>query len=109
MTQEHDEAEALPETEADAESPDPKATGPATSLPRPLQEHLGQQLRAAYQLAADKPAFLGDPAIPAEFDRHLQRLETREKAHERGIEAVKAALNLDDEDLEERKGPKHGG
>ncbi len=73
-----------------------------TALPRPLQEHLAQQLRAEYQLVADKPAFLGDPAIPPEFDRHIRRLDVQEKAHERGIEAVKAALDLDEEDGEAR-------
>src|SRR5688500_14903308 len=74
----------------------------ATALPRPLQEHLAQQLRAEYQLVADKPAVLGDPAIPPEFDRHIQRLDVQEKAHERGVEAVKAALDLDEEDGETR-------
>jgi hypothetical protein len=63
-----------------------------------VREHLAKQLRATYQLVADKPAFLGDPAIPVEFDRQIQRLETREKAHEHGIEAVKTALHLDDEE-----------
>ena len=73
-----------------------------TALPRPLQEHLAQQLRAEYQLVADKPAFLGDPAIPPEFDRHIRRLDVQEKAHDLGVEAVKAALVLDEEDGESR-------
>ncbi len=82
---------------------EPKTEEPGgTPLPRPLQEHLAQQLRAEYQLVADKPAFLGDPAIPPEFDRHIRRLDVQEKAHERGIEAVKAALDLDEEDGERR-------
>ena len=69
-----------------------------SGLPRPLQEHLAQQLRSTYQAGAEKPAFLGDPAIPAELEQHLQRLEAaemgrrREKVHNQGVEAVKSAL-----------------
>jgi hypothetical protein len=69
-----------------------------SALPRPLQEHLAQQLRSTYQTVSEKPAFLGDPAIPAEFEHHLQRLEAvetgrrREKVHTQAVEAVKNAL-----------------
>ena len=55
-------------------------------------------MRATYQVMSDKPAFLGDPVLPPEFDHHIARLEdrerkeTREKAHNLGIEAVQAAL-----------------
>ena len=80
---------------ADDAGPAPDLSG--TALPRPVQEHLAKELRAEYQLVADKPAFLGDPAIPVEFEHHLSRLDRREKAHERGIEAVKAALDLDED------------
>jgi hypothetical protein len=71
---------------------------PSSRLPRPLQEHLAQKLRSAYQELGDKPAFLGDPAIPVEFEHHLQRLEAAEKArhvekvHNQAVEAVKTAL-----------------
>ena len=73
-------------------------SGEGSGLPRPLQEHLAQQLRSTYQATAEKPAFLGDPAVPAEFEQHLQRLEAvergrrREKVHNEAIEAVKTAL-----------------
>jgi hypothetical protein len=69
-----------------------------SGLARPLQEHLAQKLRSAYHELADKPAFLGDPAVPAEFEYHLQRLEAvekvrhEEKVHNRAVEAVKTAL-----------------
>jgi hypothetical protein len=65
-----------------------------TALPRPIQEHLARQLRAEYHRTEDKPAFLGDPAIPAVFDEHLHRLEEKEREiiGERGLEAVEAAL-----------------
>lgn len=63
-----------------------------SGMARPIQEHLAQQLRTTYHEMADKPAFLGDPVVPPQFDQHIQRLEIREKAHDRGIQAVKAAL-----------------
>jgi hypothetical protein len=64
------------------------------ALPRPVQEHLARQLRAEYHRTEDKPAFLGDPAVPAVFDEHLHRLEAKEREiiGERGLEAVEAAL-----------------
>jgi hypothetical protein len=70
----------------------------SSSLPRTLQEHLAQKLRSAYHELAEKPAFLGDPAIPVEFEYHLARLEAVEKnrhiekVRNQGIEAVKSAL-----------------
>ncbi len=79
-----------------SENADGHAAGSA--LPRPLQEHLAQQLRSTYQTASEKPSFLGDPAIPVEFEHHLQRLEEvetgrrREKVHTQAVEAVKNAL-----------------
>ena len=71
---------------------------PTSSLPRPLQEHLAQQLRSAYHELSDKPAFLGDPNLPVEFEYHLARLEAVErdrlieKIRSEGLEAVRAAL-----------------
>jgi|RhiMetdeSRZDD1v2_1073273.scaffolds.fasta_scaffold947857_2 hypothetical protein len=79
-----------------------EAAGPA--LARPLQEHLGQQLRTTYTALNDKPAFLGDTAVPPQFEEHLQRLEAKDrerhhdKVRQRGIDAVASALqNLDGE------------
>jgi hypothetical protein len=71
---------------------------PGSALPRTLQEHLAQKLRSAYHELAEKPAFLGDPAIPVEFEYHLARLEAvekgrhMEKVRNQGLEAVKSAL-----------------
>jgi len=94
-----DEVEAPSEVEASATAPEAGAEGrpprpedPASPLARPIQEHLAQQLRTTYHVMADKPAFLGDPVVPPQFDQHIQRLEIREKAHDKGIQAVKAAL-----------------
>jgi hypothetical protein len=62
------------------------------TLPRPVQEHLGQKLRAAYYETGDRPAYLGDPAIPPELDTHVRKLEQRDRIHVKGIEAVEEAL-----------------
>jgi hypothetical protein len=70
----------------------------ASSLSRPLQEHLARELRSTYHATEEKPAFLGDPAIPVEFEYQLQRLEAvekvrhTEKVHNQAVEAVKTAL-----------------
>lgn len=67
-----------------------------TPLPRPVQEHLGRQLRAAYRAAEPPPAYLGDPALPSTFDDVVRRLASREGAPERagarGLSAVRVAL-----------------
>ncbi len=85
------------------------APEPASGLARPLQEHLARELRSTYHATEEKPAFLGDPAIPVEFEYQLQRLEAvekvrhTEKVHNQAVEAVKSALEeivegpLDDE------------
>ena len=64
------------------------------SLPRPIQDHIAQQMRSEYHLTADKPAFLGDPAIPRSFDEPLRKLKERERArvHELAVAAVAEAL-----------------
>ena len=68
------------------------------SLPANIQDHLGQLLRAEYYERGDKPRFLGDPALPLEFDPYLQRLDQKERdlrssmIAEKGKHAVAAAL-----------------
>ncbi|MBL0404539.1 hypothetical protein JKG68_11230 [Microvirga aerilata] len=68
-------------------------------LPRSVQEHLGQTLRADYYERGDKPRYLGDPALPLEFDPYLYRLEQKERAlrivriRENGAKAVADALS----------------
>jgi hypothetical protein len=64
-------------------------------LPKTIQEHLGRQLRSTYNAEADRPAFLGDPAIPPQFERLIRRIEIGEKVHEFGVEAVRQALQPD--------------
>ena len=83
---------------AGAAEPNHGSREPASGLARPLQEHLAQRLRSAYHELSDKPAFLGDPAVPVEFEYQLARLEAAEKVrhkervHNQAVEAVKAAL-----------------
>ncbi len=68
------------------------------SLPANIQDHLGRLLRAEYYERGDKPRFLGDPALPLEFDPYLQRLDQKERVlrasriGEQGRQAVAAAL-----------------
>jgi hypothetical protein len=76
-----------------SELPPDGAADPAHEpLPKPIQEHLGRQLRSTYNAEADRPAFLGDPAIPPQFERLIRRIAIGEKVHEFGVEAVRQAL-----------------
>ena len=67
-----------------------------STLPRPVQDHLGRQLRATYFETQDKPAYLGDPALPIEFDQYLHRLSTLDvrRSERCGLAAVSAALSF---------------
>ncbi|MFC1459788.1 hypothetical protein ACETIH_24415 [Microvirga arabica] len=68
------------------------------SLPAGIQDHLGRLLRAEYYERGDKPRFLGDPALPLEFDHYLHRLDQKDRdlrssmVREKGRRAVAAAL-----------------
>ena len=64
------------------------------AMPRPIQDRIAQQMRSEYHLTADKPALLGDPAIPVTFEEPLRRLKERERArvHELAVAAVATAL-----------------
>jgi hypothetical protein len=57
-----------------------------------VQDHLGRQLRSTYTELQDKPAYLGDPALPLAFDDPLYRLAARERVRDRGVTAVRSAL-----------------
>jgi hypothetical protein len=67
-------------------------------LPRPVQEHLGQKLRAQLYEEGDKPQYLGDPAVPRHFDPIIEKIEQKDrvrrkaKIEEAGQQAVEAAL-----------------
>ena len=64
------------------------------TVSRPVQEHLGRELRSVYRLTEDMPAFLGDPTLPAAFRETLRRVEEceSERIHDRAFTAVEAAL-----------------
>lgn len=62
-------------------------------LPEPVRDHIGQQLRAVYDIEPAKPEFLGDTVVPEPFGPQIERLETRLKTHEEGTGAVAAALD----------------
>lgn len=115
-----------PENNAAGDASRPEADESGTALPRrpardgaipgpvvlskEVQEHIGQQLRTEYDIVAEKPAFLGDPAIPEQFDWQIARLETRERAQAQAVDAVEKALEelvLEvDEDESPEKRPK---
>ena len=68
-------------------------TEPSATLPEPVRDHLGQQLRGVLPVEADKPRFLGDDPVPEVFEPQIRRLETRLKTHEEGTGAVGQALD----------------
>jgi hypothetical protein len=61
-------------------------------LDKSVQDHLGQKLRAAYNEVAEKPKYLGDPALPPGMEDQLLQMETRFRTHAEGVEAVKDAF-----------------
>lgn len=66
---------------------------PNATLPEPVRDHLGQQLRSVLPVGPDKPRFLGDDPVPDVFEPQIRRLETRLKTHEEGTGAVGQALD----------------
>jgi hypothetical protein len=67
---------------------------PAAALDRTVQDHLGQKLRAAYAEVEDKPGYLGDPALPPEFEHQVLAIEKSAEVHEKAVEAVRDALGV---------------
>lgn len=67
-----------------------------STLDKPVQEHLGKELRGVYNVLADKPTYLGESALPAAFDTQLDRLARRVAASEQGAAAVSEALQIPD-------------
>lgn len=67
-------------------------------LPRLVQEHLGRKLRAELYETGDKPQYLGDPAMPREFDPLIEEIVKKERARvsdraqQAGYQAVASAL-----------------
>ena|SRR5262245_12469658 len=79
-----------------SENPDKTGDAERPALDKTVQDHLGQKLRAAYAEAEDKPAYLGDPALPPELEHKLMEVEKAVEVREKGVEAVKDALGVPD-------------
>jgi hypothetical protein len=79
-----------------SENPDKTGDDERPALDKAVQDHLGQKLRAAYAESEDKPAYLGDPALPPELEHKLLEVERSAEVHEKGIEAVRDALGVPD-------------
>lgn len=62
------------------------------ALPRDVQEHLGRRLRTELHIEAEKPAFLGELAVPPQFEPLVRQLEASERGERQGYEAVKRAI-----------------
>ena len=61
-------------------------------LSRDVQEHLGRKLRTELRAEADKPSYLGESSVPAQFAPLVRRLEAGERGERQGYEAVKRAI-----------------
>jgi hypothetical protein len=84
------ESEAMADRQEASGEPPPQGG----KLDERTLEHLGQQLRAMLDARAEKPTYLGDRALPSEFEHQLLRLEATEEVHEKGVEAVREALGI---------------
>jgi hypothetical protein len=86
--------------------PDPKhaaADDPDVALPQEVREHLGRRLRSELRVEAEKPAFLGDDALPTKFAGLVRQIERREMSLQKGVEAIRQEFGLpEDEDPVER-------
>ena len=95
MSAKPDHRRPLPETGSEAPG---AARESGAALPPPVQEHLAKELRAAYQQATEKPAFLGDTALPPAIEEKVEQLAERDarmraKTRKVATEAVRAALD----------------
>lgn len=61
-------------------------------LPEETREHLGRALRSSLDAGTERPAYLGDPVTPPEFEDQVDRLRRRLTAREEGPAAVEGAL-----------------
>ncbi|MBX9932192.1 MAG: hypothetical protein K2Y56_11740 [Methylobacterium sp.] len=72
---------------------DEPTEGASATLPEPVRDHLGQQLRAVFTADDGVPNYLGEPVVPEVFEPQIERLEVRLKTHEEGTDAVAQALD----------------
>jgi hypothetical protein len=64
------------------------------ALSREVREHLGRKLRAELRVEAEKPAFLGDDALPPQFAGLVHQLQRREMSTQKGIDALRKEFGL---------------
>ena len=66
--------------------------GANAALPRDIQEQIGRRLRTELRQDDAKPSYLGETALPPQFEPLVRKLEASERGQRQGYEAVKAAL-----------------
>lgn len=84
----------------------PGSAKPGASLSSEVREHLGQKLRATLRQTSDKPAFLGDDALPPEFEGAIRRLQGQDRPSRSGLDAVRNALGLNEAENREARRPR---
>jgi hypothetical protein len=62
------------------------------TLPEEARRQLGRALRSNLDADAGRPAYLGDPVTPPEFEDQVSRLRSRLTARAQGPAAVEDAL-----------------
>ena len=68
------------------------------ALSREVREHLGRKLRSELRVEAEKPAFLGDEALPPQFAGLVHQLQRREMSSQKGVEALRKEFGLPDDE-----------
>lgn len=72
-------------------------------LPRLIQDYLGRKLRSELYETGERPQYLGDPAIPPEFEPLIEQIVRKDRsrasnlAEDAGYQAVADALKDFDE------------
>ena len=68
------------------------------ALSREVREHLGRKLRAELRVEAEKPAFLGDDALPPQFAGLVHQLQRREMSSQKGLDALRKEFGLPEDE-----------
>jgi hypothetical protein len=63
-----------------------------SGLDQPTMDQIGEEMRVQYRHSEPKPAYLGDRALPVEFERQLMAIERVEEIRGKGVAAVGDAL-----------------
>jgi hypothetical protein len=69
-----------------------------TALSREVREHLGRKLRSELRVEAEKPAFLGDDALPPQFAGLVRQLQRREMSSQKGLDALRQEFGLPEDE-----------